>query len=180
MNILRRAAAGIAVLITAGCGGRDLLAPSWSPAQAQSPAPSASTAGPVETSGLFDAHVDFRTLSLTPRGNNCLLVVKGELVFHGTIEGVAAGETTALVFATCDEVLSKPPGTDPDVFTSELVFNGTVNGEPATANVLYQGRSAPGGHISGHLIFSHGVSGALDAEAQVAVGGSYSGSLVVH
>lgn len=182
MGILRLAAAGMSVLVVVGCGDGDMLGPS-APASsvvASSPALAAVGSGQVETSGLFDANVDFSTLSLTPRGQNCLLVVKGQLVFHGTIEGVASGQTTALVFATCEEVASKPPGTDPDVFRSEAEFAGTVAGEPAEAHVMYQGRVQPGGHIDGHLIFSNGVSGVLDASAQVAVGGEYHGSLVVH
>ena len=180
MKILRLVATGAAVLSVGGCDGSSALAPAADARTVHAPVFAAADAGPVETAGLFDAHVDFSTLTLTPRGSNCLLTVKGRLVFHGTIEGSGAGQTDALVFATCDEVMSKPPGTDPDVFHSNLVFTGTVAGERATANVMYQGRSQPGGHIEGHLIFSNGVSGVLDASAQVAVGGSYEGSLVVH
>ena len=177
MRMLRLVAAGTAMLIVAGCDQRETLAPA---APAPSGAVAANGAGPVETSGAFDAFVDFSTLTLTPRGSNCLLEVKGRLVFHGTIEGVGDGQTTALVFATCEQVASQPPGTDPDVFTSDLVFTGTVNGEPAQAKAMYQGRAQPGGHIDGHLIFANGVSGVLDASAQVAVGGEYHGSVVVH
>jgi hypothetical protein len=182
MGILRLVATGTAVLIVGGCDGSGSLAPApeAETGTVRSPALAAADAGPVETSGVFDAFVDFSTLTLTPRGSNCLLTVKGRLVFHGVIEGVGTGQTNALVFATCEEVASKPPGTDPDVFHSDLVFEGTVAGEPATANLMYQGRSQPGGHIDGHLIFSNGVSGVLDASAQVAVGGEYEGSLVVH
>lgn len=182
MRILRLVSGGIAVLIVGGCDGRGVLGPSGSAASLTGSSPALATvgSGQVATSGLFDAIVDFSTLSLTPRGRNCLLQVKGQLVFHGTIEGVATGQTTALVFATCDEVASSPPGTDPDVFRSELVFEGTVAGQPATAHVLYQGRVQPGGHIDGRLIFSNGVAGELDAQAQVAVGGEYQGSVVVH
>ena len=181
MDILRLTAAGT-LLIVVGCTGRDVLAPA-APASsdfAHAPASPAVAAGRIETSGLFDANVNFSTLQLTPRGSNCLLDVDGQFVFHGTIQGVANGHTSALVFATCADVASKPPGTHADVFTSKATFEGTVGGQPASAKVLYQGRVQPGGHISGHLIFSDGVSGELSAEAQVAVGGSYSGSLVVH
>jgi hypothetical protein len=46
--------------------------------------------------------------------------------------------------------------------------------------VLYMGSVAPpNGEIDGRLVFSNGVAGVLDVEARVAVGGSYSGSLVV-
>ena len=182
MNILRLVATGTAVLIVGGCEGRDALGPA-DPAlakRAAAPEVAAAASHPVDASGHFDAIVDFATLTLTPRGSNCLLEVKGRFVFSGTIVGVANGQTRALVFATCEEVASKPPGSDPDVFTSDAVFDGTVNGETAQAKVMYQGRVQPGGHISGHLLFSDGVSGKLDTEGQVAVGGSYEGSLVVH
>ena len=134
---------------------------------------------PIAASGTFDAVVDFSTLTLTPRGSNCLLEVAGQLVFSGTIEGTAAGTTSALVFASCPEVGSNPPGTFADVFKSDLEFTGTVDGESAQASVLYQGRAQPGGRIDARILFSRGVAGVLDAEAQLAVGGSYSGSLVV-
>ncbi|NUO63826.1 MAG: hypothetical protein HOQ11_07045 [Gemmatimonadaceae bacterium] len=182
MSILRLVAGTMAVLVAGGCGGRDALAPSAPPSAAQrSPSALATTgSGQVQTSGLFDANVDFSTLSLTPRGGNCLLVVKGQLVFHGAIQGAGNGQTTALVFGSCAEVASTPPGTDADVFTSELEFTGTIAGEPAHAHVMYQGRVQPGGHIDGRLIFSNGVSGELEASAQVAVGGEYHGAVVVH
>ena len=182
MRMLRLVATGTAVLIVGGCDeGRSLApAPDARSGAVAGPGLAVAGAGPVETAGTFDAFVDFSTLTLTPRGSNCLLTVKGQLVFHGTIEGAGTGQTDALVFATCEEVASKPPGTDPDVFHSTLDFTGTVAGEPASAHVMYQGRSQPGGHIDGHLIFSNGVSGVLDVSSQVAVGGTYEGSLVVH
>jgi hypothetical protein len=61
-----------------------------------------------------------------------------------------------------------------------LSFEGTVDGEPAQANVLYMGRVQPGGHITGRLVLSNGVQGRLEVEAQVAVGGEYRGSVVVN
>lgn len=128
----------------------------------------------------YDAIVDFTTLTLTPRGRNCLLRVDGQLVFSGTIEGAATGTTTALVFATCSEVATTPPGTHPDVFKSELAFEGTIDGVPAEGDMMYQGRSQEGGRIEGRIIGSRGISGVLEVDAQRAVGGSYSGLLVVH
>lgn len=182
MHALRLVATGTAVLVVAGCDVRQSLAPAsgeWDHAGSPSRAAAAASER-VDVSGAFDAIVDFTTLSLTPRGSNCLLQVNGRLVFHGAIEGVATGQTTALVFGSCEQVASTPPGTDPDVFRSDAAFEGTIAGVPAQAKVLYQGRVAPGGHIDGHLHFSNGVAGVLDAEAQVAVGGTYQGSLVVH
>lgn len=136
-------------------------------------------AGPTEVSGTYDAVVDFSTLTLTPRGRNCRLVVDGMLVFSGTVEGTATGTTTALIFAPCSEVATTPPGTYRDVFTSELRFVGTVDGEPAEADALYQGVTLVGGAIEGHVHFANGVAGVLDVDAIVAVGGSYDGALVV-
>ena len=184
MKILRLVATGTAVLIVGACG-HDVLGPDPAPApavQSNSPDLSASAARRVETSGSFDAIVDFSTITFTPKGSNCLLTVKGRLVFTGTIVGEAPGQTTALVFATCADVASHPPGTYPDVFVSRLVLEegSTVDGSPAKANVIYTGRSEPGGHISAHLIFYRGVEGVLDADAQLAVGGTYHGSVVVH
>jgi hypothetical protein len=173
MRILRLVATGAALLIVGGCAdGRAILDPT-------APALAASPARQIQTSGHFDAIVDFSTLTLTPRGRNCLLRVNGQLVFTGTIEGVATGQTTALVFAPCSDVATSPPGTFPDVFKSELAFEGTVDGEPARANLLYMGRVQPGGQIAGRLVFSNGVQGRLEVEARVAVGGEYEGSVVV-
>ena len=181
MNIHRLVATGTTLLILGACAeGGDVLAPSASSVGANAPAPSASGARQVETSGRFDAIVDFSTLTLTPRGSNCLLQVEGQLVFTGTIEGVATGQTSALVFAPCADVATTPPGTYPDVFRSETVFEGTVDGEPARASVLYMGRVQPGGHIEGRLVMSRGVQGRLEVEAQVAVGGEYHGTVVVN
>ncbi len=173
MRIVRVAATGSVLLVATGCAdGGTVLGPA-SPALASSPARQ------VEASGDFDAIVDFTTLTLTPRGRNCLLQVEGKLVFTGTIQGKGKGQTTALVFAPCSQVANTPPGTFRDVFKSELTFKGTIDGRPARASVLYMGGVEPGGHIDGRLIFSNGVAGKLDVAARVAVGGDYRGSLVV-
>ena len=177
MNIRRLVASGTA-LILVGCADGP-TAPTL-PVQAHFPELSATAARRVATSGDFAALVDFSTLTLTPRGRNCLLEVGGQLVFTGTIQGTATGRTSALVFASCAEVATSPPGTDRDVFKSELTFKGTVDGQPAEANLLYMGGVQPGGQIDGRLVFSNGVEGVLEADAIVAVGGSYGGFVVVH
>lgn len=182
MRILGPVVFATALLVAGGCSSdRTVLGPT-SPAASvgdRSSAVAASSGGPVQASGNFQALVDFTSLTLTPRGRNCLLQVKGELVFTGTIQGSGTGQTSALVFAPCSQVATTPPGTFRDVFKSELTFNGTVNGQPASANVLYMGSVEPGGHIDGRLVFSNGVAGVLNVDARVAVGGSYSGSVVV-
>ena len=185
MNIPRLAATGWTLLIVAGCadggnpsGPADLeLSRDGS---APRPARPARATQRVPATGSFQALVDFSTLTLTPRGRNCLLVVNGRLVFSGTIAGVANGTTRALVFAPCEHVATTPPGTFRDVFRSELVFEGTVDGEPARAKVLYTGGVEPGGEIDGRLIFSRGIRGRLQADAVVAVGGTYRGAVVVN
>jgi hypothetical protein len=182
MTSLRLVLAAAALLTMGGCGdGGTILDPTASPRSTDSHSSqrSASAARRVETSGQFTALVDFSTLTLTPRGRNCLLRVNGQLVFSGTIEGTATGQTSALVFAPCSQVATTPPGTFRDVFKSELKFEGTVDGKPASANVLYMGRVQPGGEIEGRLVFSRGVQGRLQVEALVAVGGEYSGSVVL-
>ena len=182
MKFLRLVATGMALLVADGCAdGRTTPEPT-APALSVHDRSSdrlAAAARRVETTGHFDAVVDFSTLTLTPRGRNCLLQVNGQLVFTGTIEGVATGQTSALVLAPCADVATTPPGTFPDVFKSELVFEGTVDGEPARANLLYMGRVQPGGQIEGRLVLSNGVQGRLEVEARVAVGGEYHGSVVV-
>lgn len=174
MHIARILVTGTVLLLVGGCtDARDIAGPAG-------PARAASPASRVDASGSFDALVDFSTLTLTPRGSNCLIVVEGKLVFSGTIEGVADGRTSALVFATCEEVATTPPGTYPDVFRSELSFTGTVDGAPVEdVDGLYLGRSQPGGHIDGRFVFSDGMAGELDVDAQLAVGGTYDGAVVV-
>src|SRR3954463_5311117 len=116
MKTLRLVAAGAALLGASACGGgRDALPP---PAPSFSAQASPSAAGPVQTSGHFDAIVDFSTVTLTPKGGNCLLEISGRLVFTGTIEGTATGRTSALEFAPCADVAVNPPGTFEDVFKS--------------------------------------------------------------
>jgi hypothetical protein len=181
MNILRLAALGMALLIVGGCATDDgPTGPTTRSVAAGSSDLAGFAARRVEATGAFAANVDFATLTLTPRGSNCLLEVEGELVFTGTIQGSAAGRTSALVFAPCEEAGTNPPGTFADVFKSELEFEGTVDGLPASATLLYMGRVQPGGQIDGRLIFSNGVAGRLDAQAVVAVGGQYSGFVVVN
>src|SRR4051812_37128548 len=183
MNIVRCVVTGTVLLVAAGCGNdtrlTDLTAPA-SPAERRLISQPAQQAGPVEATGHYDANVDFSSLTLTPRGRNCLLEVDGQFVFTGTIAGTATAHTSALVFAPCAQVAITPPGTYRDVFTSRAVFDGTVNGEPAHSRLLYAGETQVGGTIDAHLIFSDGMAGVLDVvDAHVAVGGDYRGAVVV-
>lgn len=182
MTSTHRLVSAAVVLLSIGCADGQAVTDATASAGALQvgSAESSHVRGPVAATGEYDAIVDFATLKLAPRGRNCLLQVDGQLVFSGTIEGAATGTTTALVFATCSEVATTPPGTYPDVFKSELMFEGTIDGVPAQSAMMYQGRSQEGGRIEGRIIASRGVAGVLEVDAQLAVGGSYSGSLVVH
>lgn len=181
MNIVRRVVTGTVLLVATGCqSDRALTDPTTSAFSAERRA-SAAGAGQVQATGHYAAVVDFSSLTLTPKGRNCLLEVDGTLFFTGTIVGSATAHTSALVFAPCAQVATTRPGTYRDVFTSRAVFGGTVNGVTAHATLLYQGETLVGGAIDAHLIFSNGLSGALDTvDARVAVGGDYRGAVVVH
>ena len=133
----------------------------------------------IRASGEFTANVDFTTLTLTPRGRNCVLSVAGSLVFTGTIAGTTTGRTTALVLAPCEAVATNPPGTFRDVFKSPFTFTGTIAGQPVEATGVYQGGVDPGGHIDGEILFRTGAHGVLRVDAVVAQGGSYRGKVVV-
>ena len=180
MRMLRIAAAATTLVIVSACSdGRGIADPAASSA-AGTRAASSEAARRVETSGQFVAQVDFSTLTLTPRGSNCLLTVNGQLVFTGTIAGTGVGQTKALVSAPCADVATSPPGTFSDVFKSELRFIGTIGGVPVAADMRYIGRVQPGGAIEAHLVLSHGAAGVLNtSNARVAVGGDYSGQIVV-
>lgn len=183
MHVARWLVSGTVLLVVTGCGAdrapTDPTASSFS-AERRDASGAAAPARRIEATGHYDAVVDFSTLTLTPRGRNCLLEVDGTLFFTGTIEGIATAHTSALVFAPCDQVATTPPGTFRDVFTSRAEFEGTVNGVDAHANLLYAGETEVGGAIDAHLIFSNGLAGVLDAvDARVAVGGDYRGAIVV-
>ena len=182
MSIVRCVITGTILLVAAGCGNdrspTDPLTPAL--AERRDAHDAATGAHRVDATGHYTAVVDFSSLTLKPRGRNCLLEVDGTLFFTGTIVGSAVAHTSAPVFASCAQVATTPPGTYRDVFTSRAVFDGTVNGEPAHANLLYAGVTEVGGAIDAHLIFSNGLAGVLDAvNARVAVGGDYRGAAVV-
>jgi hypothetical protein len=110
----------------------------------------------------------------TPVGANCLLTVQGALIFTGRLVGQASAVTQALVFADCSAVRAHPPGTFADVFTSELTFTGSIDGTAVTnLSIIYQGRTAVGGAITGQMRLGNGRDGILAVEGIVAQGGSY-------
>lgn len=134
----------------------------------------------ISAKGEFTADVDFSTLSLTPVGDNCLLVVEGVITFTGTLAGAAPAKTRALVLASCEDVAVNPPGAFKDVFSSKLEFAGLVNDTPAIADITYRGITQVGGDIEALFIASNGLKGVLKVDAIVAVGGSYEGFIRAH
>jgi hypothetical protein len=146
-------------------------------AVAGAPTASAAATPAVRSSGTFQANVDFMTLTATaaPNGRHCELAVQGALTFHGTVNGVAEGQTTAYVLAPCDEVLVVPPGTYRDTFRFTGTFAGTVNGSPTTGELTYFGITHPGGDINATIRLQGGSRAVLRADATVAVGGTYTG-----
>jgi hypothetical protein len=83
--------------------------------------------------------------------------------------------TSALIFASCDQVSTTPPGTFHDRFESELEFTGTVNGISASADITWKGVTKEGGDIEAVMFLSNGLEGTLKVDATVATGGSYAG-----
>ena len=133
----------------------------------------------IHAEGAFTVIIDPSSFTFTPVHNKCLLEVDGVVCFTGTIEGEAPGTTRALVFATCEEVATNPPGTFLDVFRSELEFAGTVERIETETKITYQGITKVGGNIKAYMILSDGLKGFLKVDAIVAVGGSYTGFIVV-
>lgn len=133
--------------------------------------------GADRASGTFVAAVDFTSLSTEEvRGNKCELTVDGVLTFTGTVEGTASGTTTAVVFAPCTEALAQPPGSFFDVFRFDGSFTGEVGGTPASGELRYAGVTRVGGAIDATVLLDAGRARAvLRADAQVAVGGTYTG-----
>jgi hypothetical protein len=111
------------------------------------------------------------------RGANCLVTVDGVLTFEegGTLVGAATGTTTALVHASCDEVRSSPLGAFSDAFTFRGTFVGTINGQPVEDELVYAGASRPPGDITATIRIGRAATAVLRADAQVGVGGTYTG-----
>lgn len=141
--------------------------------------PGAQAAPTVVASGAFTAAINPATLTATARGATCVITAQGDLHFTGTLEGTASGTTTVKTLAPCDEVVPKAPGTFRDVFRADLTFSGTLDGTDVDAAMTYQGvTSAPDGAITGQIILSDGLAGALRVDAVVLEGGTYEGVVV--
>ena len=137
----------------------------------------ASSQGAQNAEGEFVASVDFTSLqAVDVRGNKCEFTVNGTLTFTGTLEGAATGTTTAVIFAPCADALAAPPGTYFDIFRFEGDFSGDALGQPADGPLSYAGQTRVGGAIDATILLGgDDARAALRADAQVAVGGTYSG-----
>lgn len=133
--------------------------------------------GAEEAEGSFVASVDFSSLQAEDvRGNKCEFTVEGILTFAGDVTGEASGSTTAVIFAPCADALAAPPGTYFDVFRFEGSFSGDVLGVPTEGTLSYAGVTRVGGGIDATVILDGDQARAvLRADAQVAVGGTYTG-----
>jgi hypothetical protein len=141
----------------------------------------AASAERVDAAGDFTAAVDFSSLVTRDVGNSkCEFRVDGTLTFHGTLEGVASGTTTALIDAPCVEALSNPPGTFRDVFRFEGDFAGTVDGVPVTGDLSYAGVTRPGGSIDANIRLRADEAKAQlrTVDAHIGLGGTYRGVAV--
>jgi len=135
-----------------------------------------SAASRVDASGSFTAQIDPASITLAPTsGGNCVLSVDGVLTFSGTLIGTATGSTTALIFASCAQVATTPPGTFADVFRFVGDYVGTVAGQPASGSLTYAGATRAGGNITAGIGLRGDSSALLRVDAVVAVGGSYRG-----
>lgn len=165
---------GLAVAAVTAAG---LLGPTTGALAATHPAAQAAGRGAQAAEGDFSASVDFASLQARDvRGNKCEFIVNGTLRFSGAVEGHAVGTTTAVIFAPCESALAAPPGAYFDVFRFEGDFTGEVLGEPASGVLSYAGLTRVGGAIEATVILDGDHARAvLRADAQVAVGGTYSG-----
>jgi hypothetical protein len=175
-RLIGTAATAILFTLAGGCAdGGAVLEPaapaSESRAQAGNPR--------ILAAGEFVPEPDFANATLIPQGNHCIVQIDGVLIFNGTLQGLASGTSTVRIFAACPEV--ELPGSLADyrsVFRSEGVFVGTVDGAPAEADFVYQGRSEVGGRVDARIHFSGGLQGVLHVDAEVAEGGSYEGFVI--
>ncbi|KAB7744680.1 hypothetical protein GA707_08800 [Nostocoides sp. F2B08] len=164
---------GLAAAVATGA----LLAPAAGAHAATHAATPAAGPAAQGVEGGFVASVDFQSLQARDvRGNKCEFTVNGTLSFSGPVDGDAIGTTTAVIFAPCESALAAPPGTFFDVFRFEGAFTGEVLGEPATGALSYAGVTRVGGGIEATVILDgEDARAVLRADAQVAVGGTYSG-----
>lgn len=179
-RIAARSAGVLALITLLSLGGTPALAATahqTGAAQAAHEAQAAS-ARLVHAAGDFTAVVDFPSLVTRDVGwSTCEFRVTGTLAFTGTLEGRAAGTTTALIDAPCSQALRNPPGTFGDVFRFEGRFTGTVDGSHARGRLDYAGVTRPGGAIHAAITLwgGHAKAALHTVKARIGVGGAYRG-----
>ena len=133
--------------------------------------------GAARAEGAFTVDPDVQFGAPEPvKGDKCKLTVTGTLHFTGDVAGAAAGTTTAIVFATCEEAMAAPPGTYFDVFRFTGEFAGTVFGEPAEGRLTYAGVTQEGGDIDARIRLRGDAWAQLrTTDAVVLQGGTYRG-----
>jgi hypothetical protein len=163
-----------------GCvDGGALLEPGAPAASIQSPPPKApaSAGNPrILASGTFESESGDATFS--QQGNHCIVQIPGDMILSGTLGGTASGSVIARIFAPCTELTLESIDDFRGLFRFEGDFVGTVDGEPAQADLVYQGRAEVGGRIDAKIRLSGGLQGVLDVEGEAFEGGTYEGFVI--
>ena len=163
--------------LVSGCADENPVGPelataseAWSASRGSATA-LASAAGPftVQLTGLPVAE---------PLGANCRLTAPVQLDLSGDLVGAATGEITVLIFASCTDAVTNPPGTFRDRFRATTTFEGTLFGSGERAHLAYVGRTAVGGEVRGRFLVRGSSHGVLKVTATAGAGGSYSGVLL--
>ena len=178
MGIVPRAAGILSMMTLMSLCGAPVAAATTHQAQAARVA----SVQNVAASGAFEATVFFNTLVTRDVGRSkCEFVVQGQLIFSGTLEGVAEGTTAALIDAPCAEATNPANmGAFRDVFRFEGTFSGTIDGVPTTGDLTYAGVTRPGGSIDANIrLRADGAKATLHTvTAHLGVGGTYRGVVV--
>lgn len=116
---------------------------------------------------------------MEPVGSNCRLTIPYAYTFEGDVTGTATGTVYVLIFASCIEVEQNPPGTFADRFEARLDFEGGIFGASSSGVILYHGRTAPGGAVTGKMIVNGTHHGVLTVQGQLGADGTYDGRLTV-
>lgn len=146
-------------------------------------APAAASDEKVGVEGTYVATYDLTTLTLTEKGpHKCLLELDADLEFFGDLTGTALGSYDVLVWASCEETATTPPGVLKALFWYDGVAELTFNGFSAEARIKYRGvEGAPyaPGEFEGQINFTGDATGMLKVQASDFVA-HYSGFVHTH
>jgi hypothetical protein len=90
-------------------------------------------------------------------GTGCVVDIERTYIVEGTLSGSFDIDFRILVLGPC----GSPPGTFAEEWIAHGVFNGSVNGDSASANFTYTATVELGGEVDGEIIFGQGLSGRL-------------------